>query len=387
MKKIQIEAFKLNNHNLIEKINSFAFILDIKGNFLYINHFCKSIIGYDPESLHGHNISKIVSNTHKQQILDITNKTNVHEQRLSKYSDNDLFSTNEIEIICKEGLKKVFLFSTHFNKFDNDDTQIYCILHDISDRRKLQNRVDAFNIFLDDLVNQRTKALKESEEQFRFVVNSAYDSIFMVQNNIFTLGNEAFFTMTGLSEDLVKNAKVQFIEIIDPSVREQVLSDLDLNFTNEKNHFVLNTKLRNINNELCDVEIHFSSIYSEDENRTLGIIHDIAQKLEYENQKLHSEKIRAISSYAVTTNDQINSPLNAILGYIELLESMIDEPKPVQVKAFNSIYDSINKIKLILEKLVAFTNESTNSKISTAKYNYGDYDMIDIKKKEDPPDA
>jgi hypothetical protein len=66
---------------------------------------------------------------------------------------------------------------------------------------------------------------------------------------------------------------------------------------------------------------------------------------------------------------------------------MIDDPKPVQVKAFNSIYDSINKIKQILEKLVAFTNESTNNKISTSKYNYGDYDMIDIKKKEDTPDA
>jgi PAS domain S-box-containing protein len=386
---LQAQSYKLSNNYLLMNIDSFAMILDINGNILFINQYVYALLGYRPELLIGHNIDEILSKENKQKILNLSIENTSEEKvknRVNLSNQSDIQNMFEIEISSKEGLVKTFIFSRHYFQLDDTSVNIYCILHDVSDKKSLKNQVDAYNMYLDDLVYQRTKALKESEEQFKFVINSAYDSIFMIRNNAFTLVNDAFYTMTLWSDEKIKDKSTKFSDIIAPECRQELLDEIEANQEKQINHFVLNTKLLKDDGEVLDVEIHFTSVLTEADNSILGIIHDIAQKLEHEHQKLQAEKIKVLSQVAVTTNDQINSPLNAIQGYTELIEGQMKNPKPVLLKAFNNIYESIDKIKHILQQLVALTSAKSLKNITTEKYNYGDIDMISLDREDDAND-
>jgi len=379
---LQIESMKLNNYDLLENINSLAFILDINGNILYINHYCKLLLGYDPESLMGRNIDEILSKKEKLKILSLANdRTRGNSLSSTLYiTDSDYLNPFEIEIVSKEGIRKNFLYATHLNKFNESSSQIYCVLNDISDRKKLKNENEAYTQYLNDIVHQRTKALKESEEQIKFVVNSVYDSIFMIKNDTFSLVNEAFYTMTGWNQDKVNDKRTRFIDMVDPSERDAVWLSVKKNIEKQINHFVQSTKIIKLDGELTDVEIHFSSISTDEEHRIIGIIHDIAQKKQYEEQKLQSERINTIITIAVTANDFINSPLMAIQGYVEMIEEAINNKKSVHAKSFYNIYKSIHIIKEKMQELVEFANNPHLQAIPTKKYSNTEYDMLSLSK-------
>ena len=367
----QLETINIKNKHILDNINNLAFVLDLKGNFLYINNFCKKIINYDKEYLIGHNIDEILSPEHKQKLLNISSQNYDMNKLISDQQNSNPY---EIEIISKDGLKKNFIFSTHFTKSLKGETEINCILQDISDRKSLENRLEAYTNHLEDLVKQRTKTLKESEERFKFVIEKAYDGIFMVQNYVFSLVNEAFCVMTGYSKNKFYEKVIKFSDIIDSKERNSIISKIQDFIDKKIGYFILHTKIIKYNGDPCDVEIHFTTINTEGEDIILGVIHDIAEKKEHENKKLQAERINIISSFAITANDRINSPLNAIQGYVELLELQNKNPEPVQIKAFENIYDSISIIKTILNRLRSLTH------VTLEKYNLDDLNMIDITK-------
>ena len=366
----QIELIRSDSNHL-EKINGLALILDLKGNIQFVNDYCKTLLGFAQDELLNHNIIKIVSKDNKQKLLNLSNVENYlrNFQVIPEFEKQNPF---EIEVLAKDGLKKSFIFTTYFTKSYEGNTEINCILLNISDRKILQNRLDAMNSNLDDMIRQRTKVIKESEEKFRFVFDKAYNGVFVIKNNLFTLVNDALSVLTGYPIDSFTEKLLKFQDIIDNAECENVMEKIATNVENKVDYFYLQTKLKNNVGYLVDVEIHFTTTHQENELIILGVIHDISFKKEYEDKKLQAAKLNTLSEFSITANDKINSPLNAIYGYVELLELTNKAPTPAQEKAFSNIYESINIIKKILHRLKTLT------KITQQKYNFADLKMIDV---------
>jgi len=230
---------------------------------------------------------------------------------------------------------------------------------------------------------QKAELLKEKKEQLEFVINNAYESIFMVSGETFTLVNDAFYTMTGWNLEKLYDVNTRFIDIIDPIEREKVWAYIMKNVENQLPHFEVNTRVINLDGELIDVEIHFSNISIDNELRLIGIIHDIAQKKLFEEQKLHYERINTIITVAITTNDFINSPLMAIQGYVEKLQEDIRNSKPIPDKTFKNIYQSVHIIKEKMHELVDFANNPNITSIPTKKYSHTEYTMLSLGKRNE----
>jgi len=228
---------------------------------------------------------------------------------------------------------------------------------------------------------ERAELLKEKKEELEFVINNAYESIFMISGDAFTLVNDAFYAMTGLTQEKLHDRETRFLDIIVPTEREALWAKIMKNIENKLTHFELNTRVFTIDGELVDVEIHFSNISADGELKLIGIIHDIAQKKLYEEQKLHAEKINTIITFAVTTNDFINSPLMAIQGYVEKIEEDIKNSKKIQEKTFNKVYQSVHIIKEKMHELVEFANNPHMTSLPTQKYGHTEYDMLTFKMK------
>jgi PAS domain S-box-containing protein len=366
----QIENIKSKDISFLNSMNNLTFLLDLKGNILFVNQYCKYLLGYPSESLVGQNIDKIVSQENKQKILNLS-FVESQFKNLVYLKTKDNSTTNEVEITSKDGLKKYFIFSANYYKSEKGNMQISCILHDVSDRISIKNRLEAMTEHLNDLVKQRVKQLEESKERVKFVIDKAYNGIFMIQDNLFTLVNEALCIMTGYSKPQFEKT-LKFQDILDPIEIDKVNKEIEDNIKNGIGYFITQTKLKNLLGEIIDVEIHFTAVVEDNDSIILGVIHEMVIKNEYEDKKNQTEKLNILLSFAVTMNDRINSPLNSIQGYTELIESTIAEPDILQSKSIKQIYKGIETINSLMDKL------KQQTMVKLTKYNFDDINMIDI---------
>jgi nitrogen-specific signal transduction histidine kinase len=146
---------------------------------------------------------------------------------------------------------------------------------------------------------------------------------------------------------------------------------------NNEESFIITHPILIENQKEIEVETHFTSINYSDKILDLAIMHDIEEKKIREREKIEHEKFLTVSSFAITANDKINSPLNAILGYTELLDIQLTDKNKTQINAFRNIYDSISIIQKILRRLKSLTNVTLKS------YNLEDFKMLKIEDEDD----
>jgi len=81
------------------------------------------------------------------------------------------------------------------------------------------------------------------------------------------------------------------------------------------------------------------------------IEHDMTAAKRLEEELIKSERLSAITQLAVTTNDQVNTPLGVILGYAQFLQRKIDALPVEDVHALQTIEKQVLKIKDIMNQL------------------------------------
>ena len=111
-----------------------------------------------------------------------------------------------------------------------------------------------------------------------------------------------------------------------------------------------------------------------DENELLLRVNRSLEMQNYGTEQKRIQEVGAISKTTVTLSDRINTPLNIILGNIEMLQIMpaLEKNQKVQ-NTFGIIEDQVFKIKEVLEKLAKLTSAETR------KYTgLRDYEIIDL---------
>ena len=111
-----------------------------------------------------------------------------------------------------------------------------------------------------------------------------------------------------------------------------------------------------------------------DENELILRVNRALEMQNYGTEQKRIQEVGAISKTTVTLSDRINTPLNIILGNIEMLQILpaLEKNQKVQ-KTFGIIEDQVFKIKEVLEKLAKLTSAETR------KYTgLRDYEIIDL---------
>ncbi|MGB9756399.1 MAG: PAS domain S-box protein, partial [Candidatus Bathyarchaeales archaeon] len=141
---------------LIEYAPDAIYINDLQGRFIDGNKQAEALIGYKKEELIGKSLFE--AGIFPEKCLPKIKEAIETNMRGEKYGPE------EFELIRKDG-RAVFAEISAFPIISSGKIEVIGIARDITERKQMQQKLEEYAQHLEELVEQRTKALKEAQEQ------------------------------------------------------------------------------------------------------------------------------------------------------------------------------------------------------------------------------
>jgi PAS domain S-box-containing protein len=314
---------------LLEKVDDSVYIVDLTGNIMEANEAAYSQLGYTLEEFFNINLNQIIPEDHVNLILyELVEKAQV------------------------QPLPKLNLETVHLNK---NGSRLPVEIHSraityrgkkviLNVARNVSKRIEA------------QKALRESEERYRSVVENSRDGILILNKDLSILyANEVFAEIIGCPQpDIEGHALKKYLE---PSG----YSDVETYFQAIQKGMTVNSgpicKIRRSSGEERSVKISANRFRdSTEKEKIVSQISDITDQLQAEKEKqhleaqlMHAQKMEAIGTLAGGIAHDFNNILMGIQGYLSLMR--------LGNESENSDNDSVNKyIQGIEENVMSAAN-------------------------------
>jgi PAS domain S-box-containing protein len=302
----------------------------LDGRITYVNSTLSKMAGFkSPSDVIGRTISETYLNGHYNKLM--------HEI-LPVVKEKGQW-TGEIDMIRQDGEVIHTIENFFLIKNQQDEIVSYAIsVTDITDRKHAE------------------EALQKSESNFRLIFSNAAVGIDVVdENGNFLQVNDALARMMGYTADELKQIKIQ--DITHPDDREKSRKPLKQLFDRENESYRLEKRYIKKDGSVFWADLSVSPYYDVTNKRMLaiGTINDIskAKTLQEELQRSREEAIeanRAKSEFLANMSHEIRTPLNAVIGFTELLESLVCERK--QMSYLESIKSGGKNLLLLINDIL-----------------------------------
>jgi two-component system NtrC family sensor kinase len=201
----QLTRAEYNFKSLVNVIADPVVIVDYDGHFLEINDKAVEVMGFSKEELLGKTFVKTDIVTKKSKVTAMNN--------LEKRMRGIEVKPYEIEAKTKSG--ETINFEVNSQKIEYEDKSAdLVVLHDITERKMMKEKLEKYAEQLEEKVKERTKTLRESEEKLRSIFNSSPDAIAVsdLKGNIIEC-NKAALDFLGLSkkDELIGKNGLMFV--------------------------------------------------------------------------------------------------------------------------------------------------------------------------------
>lgn len=224
-----------------------------------------------------------------------------------------------------------------------------------------KNKIEIYSTELEDIVDERTKKLKESElklkkseSMLRSLFEYATDGIMILdQEGKILEVNQKVCEIYGFDKNEIVNTSINFHAVDGFLSKERIdrlLKGESLLF--ETQHFRKDGKK-------VSLEITANAIEVEGKVLIQAFVRDITDKKRLQEQLLQSQKMESIGSLAGGIAHNFNNLLTSILGNAELLEEYrhIDNKLAKRTK---NIENSAKKAGVLVSKLLSFVHQDTH---------------------------
>jgi PAS domain S-box-containing protein len=188
---------------LADNVHDVIFVLDMNLHYTYVSPSVKLLRGYEPDEVMKLPPSKALT----PSSWDLVKKTIADAVELGKteHREINIFPPLELEMIRKDGTTILTEVKASLIRDENQRAiGIMGVTRDITDRK------------------QAEEALRDSEEQYRLVVENAKESIFILQGNKIVFVNPAVIGMAGYSKEILTSKP--FTEFVHPDDLNMVVN-------------------------------------------------------------------------------------------------------------------------------------------------------------------
>ena len=215
-------------------------------------------------------------------------------------------------------------------------------------------------------------ALRESEAQYRTLIENSNDAIYLLYNRKFEIINRRFEEMFGYTIEEVNSAGFDFIRLVAPESRH-LIEDYQREIASGAiiDPMYEFTAIDKEGNRL-EVETSVSLINYKNGKAIQGIIRDVSERkamiAELVRAKEKAEESdRLKSAFLQNISHEIRTPMNAIVGFSEFLENT--DLSPVKQREYAGIisHSSNQLLGIISDILSIATLESGQEKIKESE--------------------
>ncbi len=201
------------------------------------------------------------------------------------------------------------------------------------------------------------KALKESEEKFKVLVENAFNGIFLMKDRYYEHVNDKFCQITGYSREELTSKDFDFKILSTETGKGIVEKWHSARQKGVKKPAVYEAQIKTKKGEIKEVETLTMGIETEGEIKILGVIRDITERKQ--SQKLKEEiavakrSLEFKKNFLANMSHEIRTPLTGIIGMAEILSKT--ELTSFQKDYLNSLIYSTENLREIINQILDYS--------------------------------
>ncbi|MBW1799333.1 MAG: PAS domain S-box protein, partial [Deltaproteobacteria bacterium] len=315
------ESEEIHRH-LVERANDGIVILKDNG-IQFVNERMTEILGYSPDELIGTSYSTYIHPDELPRVAELYEKRMAGEPVPAKY-----------ESVIK-----------HRNAADVDV--------EFNAGTIMYKGGAAVLVFVRDITENKraARALQDSEEKYRLLVDNAGDAVFIAQDGILKFTNPKTRELVGYTAEEL--AQVPFSDLIHPEDRDMVLEKHQKRLQGEKLPAPYSFRIVPRHGGELWVQLNPVLVNWEGKPATLNFLRNINELRRLESQLQRAQKMEAIGTLAGGIAHDFNNLLMGIQGRTSLMMVDMDASDP-HIEHLNGIEEYVKSAAELTKQLLGF---------------------------------
>ncbi|HXF06440.1 MAG TPA: ATP-binding protein [Blastocatellia bacterium] len=200
----------------------------------------------------------------------------------------------------------------------------------------------------------QAEKLRESERQFRTLIDSANDAVAIVQDGRFQYLNPFGLALFGYTAEEIRH--LCFLDLVHPRDRETVARH-HLWRSPQGMTAPLDIMMVRKDGTAIPVNLNACAIDYWRKPAVLIIVRDMTESHRLRQQILHTEKMAALGQLISGIAHELNNPLTTVIGYSELLCQQSHPPEELLEEGLTAIHEAARRASQIVRNLLAFARQ------------------------------